>query len=138
MILKGNCLDILPALKDIKNPIIVTDPPFNIGYHYGTYVDKKNQDEYYKWLSDIFDRNMPFVVIHYPENLYQLSLQMGIVPYRVISWVYNSNTPRQHRDIAFFGVKPEFKQVIQPYKNPNDKRIKERIKRGIKGGGETL
>ena len=53
---------------------------------------------------------------------------------RVISWVYNSNTGRQHRDIAFYNVKPNFKQVIQPYKNLNDKRIKERISRGILGG----
>ena len=48
--------------------------------------------------------------------------------------MYNSNTAKQHRDIAFFGVKPDFKKVIQPYKNPNDKRIQERIARGILGG----
>lgn len=27
--------------NDIKNPCIVTDPPFNIGYHYKTYKDKE-------------------------------------------------------------------------------------------------
>ena len=48
----------------------------------------------------------------------------GVVPDKVVSWIYNSNLPRQHRDIAFFGIKPNFNQVIQPYKNPNDKRIK--------------
>ena len=58
---------------------------------------------------------------------------MGKFPERVVSWVYNSNTAKQHRDIAFFGVKPNFNQVRQPYKNPNDKRIKERIARGITG-----
>ena len=52
----------------------------------------------------------------------------------IISWVYNSNTGKQHRDIAFFGVKPDMKKVRQPYKNPNDKRIKERIAKGIGGG----
>jgi DNA modification methylase len=54
-------------------------------------------------------------------------------PERVVSWVYNSNTPRQHRDIAFWGVKPIFSQVTQPYKNPNDKRIKARIAAGKTG-----
>lgn len=32
------------------------------------------------------------------------------------------------------GIKIDFKQVIQPYKNLNDKRIKSRIERGILGG----
>jgi DNA modification methylase len=55
-------------------------------------------------------------------------------PVKVVSWVYNSNTAKQHRDIAFYDVKPDFKKVIQPYKNLNDKRIKERMARGIMGG----
>jgi DNA modification methylase len=81
-----------------------------------------------------FSRRNPFVVIHYPESLYKISFQCGVFPEKVVSWVYNSNTPKQHRDIAFFGVKPDFTKVIQPYKNPNDKRIQERIARGIEGG----
>ena len=48
--------------------------------------------------------------------------------------MYNSNTGKQHRDIAFFKIKPDFRQVKQPYKNPTDKRIKERMSRGIMGG----
>lgn len=59
---------------------------------------------------------------------------MNEVPEKVVSWVYNSNTPRQHRDIAYFKIKPDFKQMTQPYKNPNDKRIKERITKSCKGG----
>ena len=44
-----------------------------------------------------------------------------------------SNTAKQHRDIAFYGVKPNFNQVRQPYKNPNDKRIQQRIAEGKTG-----
>ena len=58
----------------------------------------------------------------------------GIVPDRVCSWVYNSNTARQHRDIAYYKISPDFKNVIQPYKNINDKRIQARIAKGILGG----
>ena len=47
-----------------------------------------------------------------------------------MSWVYNSNTGKQHRDIAFFGVKPDFRKVGQDYKNPTDKRIAKRIADG--------
>ena len=126
-----SCDNILPTL-DLSNAIIVSDPVFNIGYHYDNYDDNMAEDEYYKWIGNIFSL-CPSAVVHYPESLYKLAFQIGKFPERVVSWVYNSNTAKQHRDIAFFGIKPNFNQVRQPYKNPNDKRIKERIARGITG-----
>lgn len=114
------------------NSVIVTDPPFNIGYKYSTYKDKKEEQEYYGWLYNII-KDRPSVIIHYPEALYRLAIEMNKVPSRVLSWVYNSNTARQHRDIAYFDVSPIMRQVRQPYKNPNDKRIKERVKNGCDG-----
>lgn len=115
-----------------KNIILVSDPPFNINYKYNSYIDKMDEDEYYSML-DFFFRDLPCAVIHYPENLYKLSFQIGKFPEKVISWVYNSNTGKQHRDIAFFNIKPDMNKVRQPYKNLNDKRIKERIARGCIG-----
>jgi DNA modification methylase len=44
-IILGDCLDILPTIKE--NFIIVTDPPFNIGYHYKNYTDNMDEDDYY-------------------------------------------------------------------------------------------
>lgn len=121
--------------KNSKKVIIVTDPPFNINYHYGKYKDKIDEQEYYEKLNLLFTTyNIPFVVVHYPENLYKISFQTGILPEKIVSWVYNSNTARQHRDIAFFRIKPNFNKVLQPYKNLNDKRIKERISKGKLGG----
>ena len=113
--------------------VIVTDPPFNIGYHYNEYSDDMNDDDYYKMLSELV-KTYPSVIIHYPEALHRLSIESHITPNRVVSWIYNSNTPRQHRDIAFYGVEPDFNLVKQPYKNQNDKRIQERIRRGLVGG----
>ena len=115
-----------------KNIIIVSDPPFNINYKYNTYSDNMDEDSYFEML-DFFFKDYPSVVIHYPEQLYKLSFQIGKFPEKVISWVYNSNTGKQHRDIAFFDIKPDMSKVRQPYKNPNDKRIKERIAKGCKG-----
>ena len=114
------------------NIVIVSDPPFNIGYKYNTYKDTMNENDYYEMLESFFG-TCPSVVIHYPEALYKLAFQIGKFPEKVISWVYNSNTAKQHRDIAFFGVKPDMSKVRQPYKNLNDKRIQERIKRGCTG-----
>lgn len=131
------CADATQALPVVlanhSNAIIVSDPPFNIGYHYGSYTDKMPDDEYWEWMGLIFGL-APSVVVHYPESICRLSIELGKAPERVVSWVYNSNTAKQHRDIAFFGVKPDFRKVTQPYKNPNDKRIKERIARGCRGG----
>lgn len=132
-LIHGNCTDELyKVVNNARNPIIVSDPPFNIGYHYNTYKDSMKEDEYFEWLGDIFDI-APAVIIHYPESLYKLAFQMGRFPEKVVSWVYNSNTRKQHRDIAFFDVKPDFKKVTQPYKNPNDKRIKKLIASGKTG-----
>lgn len=115
-----------------EKTIIVTDPPFNINYHYNTYKDNLKENEYYTYLGNILSLTKS-VVVHYPESLYKIAFQIGKSPERVISWVYNSNTAKQHRDIAFFEVTPNMKQVLQPYKNLNDKRIKERMERGCKG-----
>lgn len=131
-----DCIEVVRSdeLKD-KKICIVTDPPFNVGYKYNTYKDKMKESVYYDFLKEVLTTHeTPFVVVHYPEALHKLSLEVGMAPERVVSWVYNSNTAKQHRDVAFYGVTPDFKKVRQPYKNPNDKRIKERISRGIEGG----
>lgn len=131
-IINGNCLEELPKIAKMLNKwVIVTDPPFNIGYHYQSYKDNLPLDEYYEMLQEIFSY-APFVVIHYPEEIYKIAFQVGEFPEKVISWVYNSNTAKQHRDIAFFGLKPNFNLYGQPYKNPNDKRIKKLIEQGKK------
>ena len=131
-IYNGNNIDVLKYLNlDLSKCIFVSDPPFNIGYHYDQYNDKMNEDDYYNWLINIFGTNKQ-VIIHYPENLYKYSFKSGLFPEKVVSWVYNSNTAKQHRDIAFFGVKPDFRKVGQDYKNPNDKRIAKRIAEGKK------
>ena len=126
--------DCLSVLKDIphENVCIVTDPPFNVGYHYSTYKDKMPEDKYLDMLAEVFC-DCPFVCIHYPEMLYKLAIRIGEAPERVVSWVYNSNTAKQHRDIGFWRVKPDFSKVTQPYKNPTDKRIQQRIADGKPG-----
>lgn len=130
----GDCVDVLHNI-DKENSVIVTDPPFNIGYKYASYKDKMETNEYYDWLLSVLTAaGNQFVCIHYPESLYELAIRTGKAPQKVVTWVYNSNTAKQHRDIAFWGIKPDFRKVIQPYKNPTDKRIRKRIEMGILGG----
>lgn len=134
----GDCQELLPHILekvDRKKVILVSDPPFNVGYHYNSYKDNLSEEEYFDVLEYIFGEDK-CVLIHYPEELYKFSFQIGKFPEKVISWVYNSNNAKQHRDIAFFGINPNFEKYKQPYKNPNDKRIKERLLNG--SGGARL
>ena len=129
-VIHGDCLEILNKLKlDWSKVILVSDPPFNIGYHYNEYNDKMTEELYYEMLKAVFIRGK-HVMIHYPESLFKHAISIKQAPEKVVSWVYNSNTAKQHRDIAFFGIKPDFKKVGQPYKNPTDKRIAKRIAEG--------
>lgn len=132
-LINGDFKNYIDKYKNNDKIIVVTDPPFNIGYHYANYKDDMEEESYYNMLASII-KEFPSVIIHYPEALHKLSIKSGIAPFKVVSWVYNSNTAKQHRDVAFYNVKPDFRGVLQEYKNPNDKRIKERIARGLKGG----
>ena len=127
----GDCLELISNI-DWSNTIIVTDPPFNVKYHYNNFKDNLEETEYYKRLNELV-LNRKSVIIHYPENLHKLSINLGYAPQKVVSWVYNSNLSKQHRDIAFYNITPDFNKVRQPYKNLKDKRIQERIKRGCIG-----
>lgn len=133
-IINGDCTDLIRGGVERMVyhgliPIVITDPPFNIGYHYGQYADKMPESDYYDWIADITALTSSVVVL-YPEMLHKLSMAKEEAPERVVSWVYNSNTAKQHRDIAFYGVKPDFRRVTQPYKNQNDKRIKALMAQG--------
>ena len=126
----GDNLEVLNNLNlDYSKCIFVSDPQFNIGYHYETYSDNMKESEYYDWLYSIFGNNKQ-VMINYPENLFKYAFRINEIPQKIVPWVYNSNTARQHRQIAFFGVKPDFKKVGQEYKNLKDKRIIKRIEEG--------
>ena len=119
--------------RDYKIPkgLVITDPPYNQGYKYNDYKDRLSEEEYIELLSKI---PTPCVIIHYPEET------INILPKaikgkceQVVCWVYNSNTGKQSRLISWWGCKPDFRKVRQPYKNLNDKRIQKRISEGKTG-----
>jgi site-specific DNA-methyltransferase (adenine-specific) len=123
----GDCREVLPTLAGV----VVTDPPFNVGYHYDTYTDRLGADDYAALLAVAC--RTPAVVIHYPEAMFTVAQAIGEVPTRAAAWVYNSNTPRQWRMVAWFGVAPDFRVVKQPYKNPTDSRVRSLIEAGSEG-----
>jgi len=125
-VIKGDYRD-----YEIPKGLVITDPPYNQGYKYNDYEDRLSEEEYIELLSKI---PTPCVIIHYPEET------INILPKaikgkceQVVCWVYNSNTGKQSRLLSWWGCKPDFRKVRQPYKNLNDKRIQKRISEGKTG-----
>ena len=121
----GDASELMPHIRE---GVVVSDPPYNIGYHYDSYADRMTEDKYFSAMATMLAG--PSVVIHYPESIIKLAMKMGVAPERIAAWVYPSNTARQHRSVAWFGCKPDFRKDGQNYRNPNDKRIAERIAKG--------
>lgn len=126
-------MDFKEGLKLIDEEIhlIATDPPYNINFKYNKYSDDLTEEEYIEMLCEF--QEYPLAIIHYPEEVMRYFVPALGVPDEVVTWCYNSNLPRQSRLINFYNTKVDFNKVKQPYKNPNDKRIKQRIANGSEG-----
>ena len=48
-ILQGDCVKLLAALPEASVDLVFADPPFNIGYEYDVYHDKKEARDYLAW-----------------------------------------------------------------------------------------
>jgi len=141
-----DCLTVLPNLHDIN--LIVTDPPYNIGWKYSSKVNDRKKD-YHAWCLEwaelclrSLDEEGVFCIINYPENnniLYADLIRKGYNFVQQLIWKYPTNVgqskrkyTRSYRTILIFSKSKDytFHPAKQEYKNPTDKRIKERIKQG--------
>ncbi len=113
------------------NRFVISDPPYNQGYHYNDYKDTLDVDEYGMMLQGAFG-GYQSVIISYPEETLNIISKVMNADWceQSIAWVYNSNTAKQHRLISWWNCKPDMRKIGQPYKNPTDKRIKQRIADG--------
>jgi DNA modification methylase len=48
-VLTGDCLDVLPGLAPGSVDLVFADPPFNIGYEYDRYDDRRAKADYLGW-----------------------------------------------------------------------------------------
>lgn len=111
---------------DKENTLIITDPPYNVGWKYDSYKDNLNEEDYLEMFTHF--KGFKLVVIHYIEDIIKYIVPTMGVPNKVVQWVYNSNMGKQHRSIAFFNCKPDFKKVTQKPKNPEDLRVNSEVK----------
>lgn len=125
-------MDFREAMNKLPSiDLIVTDPPYNIGFKYNEYNDSMGDEEYKNMLAEF--KGFPVAIIHYPEEMMRYVVPTLGIPNEVCAWCYNLNLPRQFRLINFYNIDVDFNKVKQPYKNPNDKRIKKLIEAGSKG-----
>ncbi|MBA3285715.1 MAG: hypothetical protein H0U27_11740, partial [Nitrosopumilus sp.] len=70
----------------------ISDPPYNQNYHYSTYGDNLESNEYLKLLNEAF-YGKKSVIIHFPEQSINLLPSVTLTTCtESVSWVYNSNT----------------------------------------------
>jgi len=119
-------IDLLPG-----NSLIISDPPYNIGFEYPEYGDRMTDEEYTEMFSKY--SHLPCVFINYPEEMIKYICKALGTPNEIVTWCYGSNIGRQHRMIAWFNCKPDFSKVKQPYRNPTDKRVAKLIANGSNG-----
>lgn len=113
-----------------QDAFIFSDPPYNQNYHYSEYKDKMSLDDYGEMLKQAFG-DQKSIIILYPEPTINILGKILENCQESVSWIYNSNTAKQHRLITWWNCKPNFRLGGgQTYKNPTDKRIAKRISEG--------
>ena len=135
---------VLSPGKGIK--LFLTDPPYNLGFNYGEVSDNQPEEEYHQMMEDVFDScyeaaddNAHLFIIHYPQDLAKMwhRLTKKWKFHQWINWNYPANFGHSTKkwtnasrtilwlvkgDPDFFG-----ERVVQPYRNPTDRRIKKLI-----------
>ena len=152
-----DCLEGLKKLQDNSVDCVITDPPFNIGKKYDSpFKDSKSTDEYIEWCREwlkecirVLRTGGSLYLFNYPENNAYLMpfLDQYLLFKRWLTWHYPSNTghskynyTRTQHSILFYckGEKQSDcvfnkEDIAEPYRNPEDKRIKKLIEKGSKG-----
>lgn len=115
--------------------LIVTDPPYNIGYKYsGQFIDNMPLDKYQELFEPMKGHRV--VMIHYIENIVRDIVPVLGNPERVAAWTYHSNTgSRSWRAVCWWNCEPDWEKVRVPYRNPEDKRVQELM---LRTGGRAL
>ncbi len=151
----GDVMELMAQLPDESVDMVFSDPDYNVGVKYSegrTYT--RSFEEYIEWYVELARESLRVLkpdgnafFINYPkQNAYLRVCYLDSACYEVQDyvWVYNTNvgqSPRRfttaHRSILHARKSKENKffkdQVAQPYQNPTDKRIRQRIANGHKG-----
>ncbi len=114
--------------------IIVTDPPYNVGYKYETYKDKMSESDYILFLNQRLKNITRKVIIHYPEQTINILPKAfnGQECEFIVTWTYSTRIGKQSRLISWWGCKPDLTKVKVPYAEATlkDPRNQHKLKDG--------
>jgi len=158
-IIHGDCLKIMDQMPKESVDLIFTDPPYNqnIPYVKKDFRDNKKPEVYLSWLKErlkemhkVLKDDGSMYLMNYPEwnarILPFLEKELKMTLRRWIVWHYPTNIghskknwTRAHRSILFLTKGKNYtfnkNEILQPYKNPDVKKIKKRIEAGFTGRG---
>lgn len=147
-------IQILKAIPDNSLDMVYGDPDYNVGINYSGKNYSKKWDDYINWYGELTKECMRVLkptgnlfMMNYPkQNAYLRVKFLDQISFDVNEyiWVYNTKVGHSNRKFTtahrsiLHATKTKsnnfYKEnVTQPYKNPNDKRIKERIANGNTG-----
>ena len=153
-VVNSDVMDVLRELPDECIDVIYGDPDYNAGIRYDGRTFTSSWEEYVEWYIALAreclrvlrsDGNLFF--INYPkQNAYLRVKYLDQHAHSVHDyvWVYNTNVGHSNRKFTtahrsiLHATKSRHnrfykEQVAQPYQNPTDPRIKERLRQGHKG-----
>lgn len=142
----------LESLETESVQTFVLDPPYNVNYKYNTFKDNQPQYEYINEQRGIIElageklkKGGSIFYLNYPENAADVWAQIeNLNRFEWITWIYNvhaTGSPVRKATRAWLWLTKGDKPLINEeafkgeYQNPNDKRVKERIKQGFKPAG---
>ena len=122
-IVQGDCVKSLSKLPAESVDLVFADPPFNIGYEYDVYQDKKGREEYLgwsrKWIEQVFRLLTPsgtfWLAIgdEYAAEMKVLSQDIGFTMRSWVIWYYTFGVncihkfTRSHAHLFYFVKNPK-------------------------------
>ena len=153
-IFNHDIFELLRTLPDNSVDMVYSDPDYNVGINYAGKKYTQKWEEYIEWYTQLIKESMRVLkpsgnlfTINYPrQNAYLWVKCLDAIAFNVSEyvWIYNTNVGHSrkklttaHRTIlhATKTKKNNFykEHVAQPYKNPEDRRIRQRIADGHTG-----
>jgi len=115
---EGDCMQHLREMDSHSVDLIVTDPPYNIGYAYDDYDDNLNPDEYVWWCEGwmrqchrVLSKQGSFWLIIGDEYVSELDIvakKLGFFPRSKVIWYYTfgvncaKNFSRSHTHLLYY------------------------------------
>lgn len=145
-IIQGDCIEILRKVSEPFADLVFADPPFNIGYKYDVYEDRKAYDEYYRWTREwmaackniLQPRGSFWIAIgdEYAAEVRLIGRELGLTLRNWVIWHYTfgQNTKRKfarsHTHLFYFTMHPtEFTFHAQAVRTFSDREREYRDRR---------